>query len=78
MRFPRQEYWSRLPFLSPRELPNPKIKPASPPVAGGFFFFTTELPGKSIIPEENQPQIFTGRTVVDAEAPILWPLDVKS
>ena len=33
---PRQEYWSRLPFLSPRDLPNSGIEPAS---AGGFFSF---------------------------------------
>ena len=26
----------------------------------------------------NQPWIFTGRTVAEAEAPILWSLDVKS
>ena len=28
--FFRQEYWSGLPFLSPRDLPNPGIKPRSP------------------------------------------------
>ena len=32
MRFPRQEYWSGLPFLSPRGLPNPGIKPTSPAI----------------------------------------------
>ena len=42
--FPRQEYWSELPFPSPGDLPNPGIKPASPALAGGFF--TTEPPGK--------------------------------
>ena len=26
----------------------------------------------------NQHRIFTGRTVAEAEAPILWPPDVKS
>ena len=26
MRFPRQEYWSGLPFPSPGDLPNPGIK----------------------------------------------------
>ena len=36
--------WSRLPFLSQRDLPNPGFKPTSPPLVGGFF--TTELPGK--------------------------------
>ena len=30
MGFPRQEYWSRLPFPSPWDLPNPGIKPVSP------------------------------------------------
>jgi len=28
--FPRQEYWSGLPFPPPRDLPKPEIKPASP------------------------------------------------
>ena len=28
--FFRQEYWSRLPFPSPGDLPDPGIKPASP------------------------------------------------
>ena len=37
MGFPRQEYWSGLPFPSPGDLCDPGIK-------GGFF--TTELPGK--------------------------------
>ena len=30
MGFSRQEYWSRLPFPSPGDLPNPGIEPASP------------------------------------------------
>ena len=40
MGFPRQEFWSRLPFPSPRDLPNPGFKPGSPvsaALAGGFF-----------------------------------------
>ena len=45
MGFPRQEYWSGLPFPSPGHLPNSGIKPSSPALARGFF--TTELPGKS-------------------------------
>ena len=35
--FPRQEYWSGLPFPSPGYLPDPGIKPASPVLAGKFF-----------------------------------------
>ena len=30
MEFPRQEYWSGLPFPPPGDLPNPRIKPRSP------------------------------------------------
>ena len=33
---------------------------------------------RPVHPEGNQPRIFIGRTVAEAEAPILWPLDVKS
>ena len=44
MVFSKQEYWSGLPFLSPGDLPNPGIEPASPVLAGGFFI--TEPPGK--------------------------------
>ena len=43
----RQEYWSRLPFPTPGDLPNPGIKPTCPAalaLADGFF--ATELPRK--------------------------------
>ena len=33
---------------------------------------------KPVNPKGNQLRIFTGRTDAEAEAPILWPLDVKS
>ena len=33
---------------------------------------------RSVNPNGNQPGIFIGRTDVEAEAPILWPPDVKS
>ena len=38
--FPRQEYWSGLPFPSPGDLPDPGIKPVSlmsPALASGLF-----------------------------------------
>ena len=44
MGFPRQEYWSGLPFPSPGDLPDPGIEPVCPALADGFF--TTEPPGK--------------------------------
>jgi len=43
MGFPRQEYWSGLPFPSP-DLPDPEIEPMSPALAGRFF--TAEPRGK--------------------------------
>ena len=33
---------------------------------------------KPVNPKGNQARIFIGRTDAEAEAPILWPLDVKS
>ena len=33
---------------------------------------------KPVNPKENQPCIFIGKMDVEAEAPILWPPDVKS
>ena len=47
MEFSRQEYWSRLPLVTPGDLPDPEIEPmspASPTLAGRFF--TTKPPGK--------------------------------
>ena len=49
--FPRQEYWSGLSFPPLGDLPDPRIKLASPALAGGLF--TTELPG-SHTPSKNQ------------------------
>ena len=46
MEFSRQEYWSGLPFPSPGDLPDSRMEPVSPALAGGFF--TTEPPGKPI------------------------------
>ena len=37
MGFPRQEYWSGLPFLSPGESPHARDEHRSPALAGGFF-----------------------------------------
>ena len=47
MGFPRQEYWSGLPFPSPGDLHDPGIEPEAPVLAYGFF--TAEPPGKPLI-----------------------------
>ena len=41
MGFPRQEYWSGLPYPSPGDLPNPGFKPGSPACQADFL--PTEL-----------------------------------
>ena len=46
MEFSRQEYWSRLPFPSQGELPNPEIRPRSPALQADFLL--SEPPGKPI------------------------------
>ena len=46
-----------------------------------FPTLESHLNSKEIQPvhlKGNQPWIFIGRTDAEAEAPILWPLDVKS
>ena len=45
MGFLRQEYWSGIPFPSPKDLPNPGIKPMPPALAG--VFFTPESTGEN-------------------------------
>ena len=50
--FSRQEYWRGLPFPTPGNLPNPRIKPTSltsPELAGGFF--TTGASWKVLFPK---------------------------
>ena len=46
--FPRQVFWSGLPFLPPGNLPDPGVELASPVsyTAGGHF--TTKPPGKPL------------------------------
>ena len=45
MEFSRQEYWSRLPFPPPGNLPDSGIKPACPALAGGSITTTTTWEG---------------------------------
>ena len=46
MGFSRQEYWSRLPFPCPGDLPNPGIKPRSPTLQADALL--SEPPGKLV------------------------------
>ena len=49
MGFPRQEYWSGLPFPPPGDLPDPGMDPGSPALKADSLLF--ELPGKPKIPQ---------------------------
>ena len=60
MGFPRQEYWSGLPFPTLGHLPIPGIEPeslVSPALVSGFF--TTVPPGKLglCVPSARSPQV---------------------
>ena len=57
-RFSRQEYWSGLLFPPPGDLLNPRIKPTSLALAGGFF--TTTPPGKlfSLVQSLSRVRLF--------------------
>ena len=44
MGFPRQEYWSGLPFPSPGDFPYPRIEPGSPVLQADSLL--SEPPGK--------------------------------
>ena len=51
MGFPRQEYWSGLPFPSPEDLPNPRIKLRTLALQADSLL--TEPPGKPQMPSET-------------------------
>ena len=48
MGFLRQEYWSGLPFPSPKDLPDPGIKPGPPALQADSLSFELHLPEQNI------------------------------
>ena len=54
MGFSRQEYWGRLPFPSPGDLPDPEIEPGSPALQADSLL--TELPGNLLFPGKYLPK----------------------
>ena len=67
MEFPRQEYWSGLPFPPTGDFPLPGIKPASPvSLALAGEFFTTEPPGKpQVYVDNDNRRMGKGRETTD-------------
>ena len=67
MGFPRQEYWSGLPFSPLGDLPDPGIKPtslASLALAGGFFTASARRK-ESIKNEAGEVKCFCPRHVLE-------------
>ena len=58
MGFSRQEYWSGLPFPSPRDLPDPGIEAGSPALEADAL--TSEPPGKPKSPEKLLNEVEIG------------------
>ena len=67
MEFSRQEYWSRLPFPPPGDLPQPGIEPRSLALAGGFF--TTCHLGSPFYISPLEKQIATYASILAWETP---------
>ena len=59
MGFPRQEYWSGLPFPSSGDLPDPGIKPGSPTLEADAL--TSEPPGKMEVSLSKRQQLVMER-----------------
>ena len=62
MEVSRQEYWGRLPFPTPGDLPHPGIETASPELAGGFF--TTSATWGALTSQEALDKSFITMAVV--------------
>ena len=53
MKFSRQEYWRRLPFLSSGDLPHPGIKPGSPALQELLYYLSHQGSPTSLILDPN-------------------------
>ena len=63
MGFSRQEYWSGLPFPSPRNLPNPGIETSSPTKQAEAL--TSEPPGKPLVTEHERNYHISHSVLID-------------
>ena len=67
MGFSRQEYWHRLPFPPPGDLPHPGTEPRSPVLQADFLLY--ETPGKPWYKTEIQPAHTGGLVCLSERAP---------
>ena len=68
MEFSRQEYWSKFPFPTPEDLPDPGIELMalmSPTLAGRVFFTTTHLGSSQYKSYQNLLQIHSQLILVN-------------
>ena len=68
MGFPRQEYWSGLPFPSPGDLPHPGIEPGSPALQADAL--PSEPPGKLRVKSLSRVRLFATPWTVARQAPL--------
>ena len=69
--FPRQEYWSRLPFPSSGNLPDPGIELASPSFFF-FFFFKNRFSFTEKNQAENTQLLPIPFSLLHPPSPLLW------
>ena len=72
--FSRQEFWSRLPFPPPGDLPNPGMEPTFPVLAGGFFT-TASAAAKSL---QSCPTLCDPRTAAHQGSPVPGILQART
>ena len=73
MGFSRQEYWTRLLFPFPGDLPDPEIEPGSPASAGRFF--TTEPRGNLHCTEATKPKGGKASELMDVFTALCAPVN---
>ena len=59
MGFPRQEYWSGLPFPSPGDLTDPGIESKSPALQVDFTNWATKETPKNTMQQLKQIKVYT-------------------
>ena len=79
MGFPRQEYWSVLPFPSPGDLPDPGIKSASPALQAGYLLqHHWGSPQCDVVQSLSHVQHFVTPRTAECQASLSFTIYTKS